>query len=222
MRKTIIIFLLTFLLSLSQTQKVFSNDSTDSAATNRNSGIQNRIEETKEIREQKRTELQNTIQERKEELRTLREQKQEEFRLKLQEIKDTRKQKIAENLNNSYVNINNRWTTHFKNVLERLTKILDKVKIKAENQKNQEALNSIEDIYKQITLAETLVENQAGKTYTIEITSEDKLGEAAKAVHSQLKEDLQALREEIKNIRDSIHKVVISLNQPQVTNIPTP
>lgn len=222
MRKIIILFVLTFVLSVSRPQQVLGNDSTDSAKTNRNSGIQNRIEETKEIREQKRIELQNKIQEKKEELRTIREQKQEEFRQKLQEIKDARKQKIVANLDRSYVNINNRWTTHFKNVLERLTKILDKVKIRAENQKNSEALSSINDIYSQIDKVKTAVEEQAANTYTIEITSEDKLGEAAKTVHSQLRNDLQALREQIKDILESIRKVVQALKQPSVTNQPTP
>lgn len=214
--------MLTFVLFIFLPQQVLGEDSTDSARINRNFEIQNRIEGTKEIREQNRIELQNAIQEKKEELKIIREQKQEEFRLKLQEIKDTRKQKIVANLDRSYVNINNRWTTHFKNVLERLTKILDKVKIRAENQKNSEALSLIDGIYKQIKLVETAVEEQAGKTYTIEITSEDKLGEAAKTVHSQLRNDLQELREQIKDIRESIHKVIQTLKQPGVTNQPTP
>lgn len=201
---------MTLVLSVSRPQPVLGNDSTNSAKTNINSRIRNR------------TELQDKIQERKEELRILREQKKEEFQQKLQEIKDIRKQKIAASLNRSYVNINNRWTTHFKNVLARLTKILDKVKIRAENQKNSEALSSINDIYGQIDKVKTSVEEQALKTYTIEITSEDKLGEAAKAVHSQLRNDLQALREQIKDIRESIRKIVLTLKQPSVTNQPTP
>lgn len=209
MRKIIILSVLTFVLSVSRPQQVLGNDSTDSAKTNRNSGIQNR------------TELQDKIQEKKEELRTIREQKQEEFRQKLQEIKDARKQKIVASLDRSYVNINNRWTTHFKNVLERLTKILDKVKIRAEEQKNSEALSSINDIYNQIDQVKTAVEEQALKTYTIEITSEDKLGEAAKAVHSELRNDLQSLREQIKDIRESIRKVVQTLKHLGVTNQPT-
>jgi len=221
-RKIILLSVFAFALSVSRPQPVLGNDSTNSAKTNINSRIQNRIEETKEAREQKRIELQNKIQERKEELRTIREQKREEFQQKLQEIKDARKKKIVENLDRSYTNINNRWTTHFINVLARLTKILDKAKIRAENQKNSEALNSINDIYSQIDKVKTSVEEQAAKTYTIEITSEDKLGEAAKAVHSQLRNDLQALREQIKDIRESIRKIVQTLKQTSVTNQPTP
>ena len=218
-----IIILSVFALALSVwPQPVLGNDSTNSAKTNRNFAVQNAVEEAKEVREATRTGLQNKIQERKEELRTIREQKREEFQQKLQQIKDTRKQKIVANLDRAYVNINKRWTTHFLNVLERLTKILDKVKARAESQNDTEALNSINDIYSQIAQVKTNVEEQAAKTYTLEITSEDKLGEAAKAVHSQLRNDLQALREQIKDIRESIRKVILTLKQPSVTNQPTP
>lgn len=211
MKKIVFLFVLVLILLVSNPKLTLGNNSTDSAATIKNSAIQNRIEKTKEIKELKKTELQSKIQEKK-----------EEFQLKLQAIKDARKQKIVANLDRSYVNINNRWTTHFTNVLVRLTKILDKVKLKAEEQKNSEALNSISNIYTQIGKVKTAVEEQAVKTYTIEIASEDKLGEAAKTVHSQMKNDLQTLREQIKDIRESIRKVVLSLKQPSVTNQPTP
>lgn len=183
-------FVLAFVLSVSRVPQVLGIN---------NAGVQNRIEQ------------QNAIREKKEELRTIREQKQEEFKQKLQGIKDAHKQKIVDNLDRSYANINNRWTTHFKNVLERLTKILDKVKIRAEKQKNAEALASINGVYGQIEQAKTAVEEQAAKIYTIEITGEDKLGEAAKAVHFQLRNDLQALREQIKDIRESIREVILTL-----------
>lgn len=221
MRKAVVLSVLVFALSV-WPQPVLGNDSTNSAQTNRNFAAQNAIEETKAIREATRTGVQNKIQERLEKLRTIQEQKRKEFQQKLQQIKDTRKQKIVENLDRSYVNINKRWTTHFLNVLERLTKILDKVKARAESQNNTAALNSINDIYRQIAQVKTNVEEQAAKTYTIEITSEDKLGEAAKAVHSQLRNDLQTLREQIKGIRESIRNVILSLKQPSVTNQPTP
>lgn len=143
--------------------------------------------------------------------KTTREQKRTEIQNKIQKIKDTRKQKIVTGLERSYVNINNRWTTHFKNVLERLTKILDKVKARAEKKNNSVALSSINGVYTQIDKVKAAVEEQALKTYTIEITNENRLGEAAKAVHSQLKNDLRALREQIKAIRESIRKIVITL-----------
>ena len=221
MRKIILLFVLTVGFSVSLPTLALGVDSTGSAGTNQNSEIQNRIEEQKEIREQNRLEIQNALQEKKEELLTLREQKREEFHLRLQEIKDAKKQKIFENLDKSYVNINNRWTTHFKNVLARLTKILDKVKIRAENQENSEVLDSINDIYNQIEQTEAAVEVQTAKTYTIDITAEDKLGEAAKAVHSQLRSDLQALREQIKDIREAVRGVILTLQQPKVTIEPT-
>lgn len=200
MKKIVFLSILALILFVSNPKPALGNDSTDSAATIKNSAVQNKIEKTKEIKELKKTELQSKIQEKK-----------EAFQQKLQAIKDARKQKIVANLDRSYININNRWTTHFTNVLARLTKIIDKVKLRAEEQKNSEALTSISDIYTQIGKVKTAVEEQAVKTYTIEITSEDKLGEAAKIVHSQLRNDLQALREQIKDIRESIRKVVTAL-----------
>jgi len=173
---------------------------------------QNRIEQTNQIREQ----IRNEIQERKEELPTPREQKREEFQKRLQEIKDARKQKIVENLDRAYANINKRWTTHFSNVLERLTKILDKVKSRAEKWGNLEALALIPPIYNEINQLKTEVEEQAAKTYTLKITSEEKLGEAAREVHSQLRNDLENLREKIKDIRESIREVVHLLTPPPI------
>lgn len=150
-------------------------------------------------------------------------QKRADFKTRLLEIKDARKQKIVENLDKSYVNINNRWTTHFKNVLQRLTKIADKIKIVAQKQNNTAALTKIDQIYAQIAALNTSVDTQAGKTYTITITDDAKLGESAKTVHRQLRTDLESLRDQIKNIRESLKKVFLTLKpDPKTTLSLTP
>jgi hypothetical protein len=117
---------------------------------------------------------------------------------KLQQIKDTRKQKIVENLEKSYVNINKRWTTHFLNVLERLTKIANKI-------------NAPTDLKNKISSLKTAVNTQATKTYTVPIIDEAKLGESAKSVHEQLRSDLELLRDQIQDIRESLREIIITL-----------
>jgi gas vesicle protein len=164
--------------------------------------------------------LNNKLQQ-KDELQTKIQQQREEFKLKLQALKDTRKQKIIETLDASYVRINQRWTTHFKNVLERLTKILDKLKTRAEKQNNTEALQAINDAHSLINEASKLVEAQAAKTYTMEITDETKLREAAQVVHSQIKNDLQALRDKMKDVRENIHNILKLLAESE-KSIPSP
>jgi len=206
MKKFVIVsFLALFLILPQKAEGIVSTSSSQQR-------IQNRIEQTNQIREQ----IRNEIQEKKEELQNLREQKREEFQKRLQEIKDARKQKIVENLDRAYANINKRWTTHFLNVLDRLTKILDKVKSRAEKWGNSEALALIPKIYDEINQVKKEVEEQAAKTYTLEITSEEKLGEAAREVHSQLRNDLRNLREKIKDIRESIREVVHLLTPPPI------
>jgi hypothetical protein len=112
-------------------------------------------------------------------------------------IKDTRKQKIVENLEKSYVNINKRWTTHFSNVLERLTKIADKINAPAE-------------LKNKIATTKIAINTQAAKTYTITFTDETKLGESAKTVHDQLRTDLESLRDQIQSIRESLRKIIVT------------
>jgi len=160
------IFLFTFLFSQST---IFAQNSTSSG------------------RIQRREEIQDRIQTRQENIEAAREQ----FRTRLENLKDAKKQKIIENLDKSYVNINARWTTHFKNALDRLSKIADK-------------LNASSEIKNQISAVQAAVDTQAAKTYTLDLTDETKLGEAARAVHQQLRSDLETLRDQIQNIRESL------------------
>jgi len=122
-------------------------------------------------------------------------QKRDQFETRLKLLKDTRKQKIVENLDKSYANINARWTAHFKNVLDRLSKIADRI-------------NAPAKIKNQITATLTAIETQATKTYTIDLSDETKLGEAAQAIHQQLRSDLESLRDQIKDIRESLKTAV--------------
>lgn len=211
MKKALGIFILIAFFFLVQTNGVFaisSAGSTGSAQIKSNTSVQNRLEEMKALREQKQAELQTKIQERKQQIEAQKEQKRQEFQARLQQIKDAHKKKIIEKLDASYVRINKRWTTHFLNVLERLSKILDKIKIRAENQNNAAAIEAINKAYSQLESVKTSVVEQSAKTYTIAISDETKLREAAQTVHSQLRSDLQAVREQIKNIRETIHKLL--------------
>lgn len=204
-----------FLLMTSQ--KVEGLWATDSGQLNA-ATVQERLREMQALREQKITEVQQRVGERKEEWQEQMLTIREEFQQRLQGIKDVRKKKIVENLDAAYVRINKRWTTHFLNVLERLEKILDKLKLRAEKLEKTAVLTKIDQAYLLITATKTKVETQAAKVYTIEITDEESLREAAQAVHEQLKSDLKVLREEVKKTREAVHEIFQLMAQEEKLN----
>jgi len=214
--KILTILTLPFLLTLSQPCYSFGpNPSSTTSATNR---LQNRLEQTiqetnqseeQQVRETTKEQFQQNLQNQKQ----IQEQLRNQFKEKLQQIKDLRKQKILEKIDQSLANINRRWTTHFTNVLNRLTKILEKIQNRKEAQNNPAIQAKIQTIAQQIQTTKTAVTNQAAKEYTLQITTEEKLGEAVQKAHESLRSDLQALRDQIKDIRESIRNLLLELKQ---------
>ncbi|HLD11584.1 MAG TPA: hypothetical protein VJB91_01625 [Patescibacteria group bacterium] len=163
------------------------------------------IEEQIQLRKKEMEETKERIKERKEEIKQNMEDIREEFKVKLEELKDERKQKIIEHLSEMYGRINDRWTDHFLRILDRLTKILDKIELRAAEVTTTEITDSIADARTAIADAKTAVEEQAVKEYIIDLSDEEKLGEAAQDVHEQLRADLKATREKVQDAREAVH-----------------
>lgn len=150
--------------------------------------------------------------------------KREAFHERLAEIKDERKQRILENLVTRYAHINERWTNHFLHVLDRLAQILDKLEMRMQETAANSSVDTsgvpeaIDGARAAIADAQTTVENQAAKVYTIEISlqstespSADTVGDEttlrddAQAVHETLRADLAAARSTVKAAREAVH-----------------
>jgi len=191
------------------------------SSTGSASPAKTRLEELKRIREEKAAALKARIEEKKQTRVENMEQKREDFQARLAKVKDAVKQRVLGALDKAIQNINARWTEHFKNVLEHLTKITDKLKLLAQDQNNSVALKAIEDIYAQISKTEAAVEAQAAKIYEVDLIDETKFKEEAQATREELRTDLEALRTQIKDIREDIRSVFLSL-RPATTPKATP
>lgn len=118
--------------------------------------------------------------------------KREEFKTKLNTIRDGKKKVLVERIDAKLANANAKHTDRFAQVLSNLQAILDKISTDVDKTNAQAAIDA----------ANTAVEAQAAKTYTITISTETALRSDVGAVTSQLRLDLSAT-----------HKLVIDAKQ---------
>jgi len=198
-----------------------------------------KINEARQKVEEVRTGLRNAIkikqEEAKKQIEAVREQvkekvktQREAFKEKISQMKDERKRQTAERLEEQLNQINERWTTHFSNVLNQLENVLAKIEIRAQKAEvNGSDVSSvktaIETARNAIKTARDAVVTQAAKGYTVTFESEDKLKDAFKTVKEQLRKDLTGLRDgAIRNARKAVQDVFQALRQiPGVDKEPT-
>jgi len=145
------------------------------------------------------------------------EARREQLQEKLAQLSDERKSRLAENINNALSRLNERWTDHFGDVLDKLTEILDKIEarvqtLKANGTDTALADSAITTARTAITTAVSAVTEQAGKDYTIEINEEATLREDITTTKNQLKADLRAVHELIKTAREAVRAVIQTLH----------
>lgn len=118
--------------------------------------------------------------------------KRAEFKAKVQTIRDQKKKALVERIDAKLANANTKHTDRFTQVLNNLQTILDKMSEDTDKTEGQAAIDA----------AKLAVENQAAKTYTITISTENSLRSDVGAVTSQFRLDLMAT-----------HKLVIDAKQ---------
>jgi prefoldin subunit 5 len=157
------------------------DEATSSAVTDR---IQKRSEALEAAREKRLQALQRAKDAR------------EQFKQRLETIKDERKQKVVENLDERIASQNQKWVEHWNNVLGRLTELVVKI---------EKDISSVTTAVSQanaaIATAQSAVTIQAGKTYIIDITTEDNLGQAVRTTIAQFHSDVKAVIETIRSAR---------------------
>lgn len=133
-----------------------------------------------------------------------------EVKQKVRQIRDEKKRMIVERVDAKIAEINKRRTDMMLAQLNKMSEILIKAKARGADTAVAEAA---------IASAKTEVVAQAGKIYTVEITTEDKLkikvGEAMKA----LKTDLQAVHQKVVDARKATADAIRSVRP---TPKPTP
>ena len=145
------------------------------------------------------------------------EARREQLQEKLAQLSDERKSRLAENINNALSRLNERWTDHFGDVLDKLTEILDKIEARVQTLKANGTDTALPD--SAITTARTAITTavssfteQAGKDYTSEINEEATLREDITTTKNQLKADLRAVHELIKTAREAVRAVIQTLH----------
>ena len=113
--------------------------------------------------------------------------KREEFKQKVENIRDERKKKIVERVDAKLAEINKRRTDAMTRHLDKMSEILAKVKLRGGDTTAAEAA---------VAEARSAVAVQAAKTYTITISTEDKLKINVGETMKVLMTDLRNLHEE--------------------------
>jgi DNA repair exonuclease SbcCD ATPase subunit len=163
-----------------------------------------------EVRSQRREAIEEAREARREAWEETQEAR-EEFRNRLQEIKDARKRIIVERISNLISKINDKWISRWNGTLTRLSEILAKIESRAD--KLAEEGKDVDDVYAAISEAEEAiataqdaVNEQAGKTYIIEITDEETLGESVSSTIGEFHSDLQAVMEEVREAASAVRR----------------
>jgi len=176
------------------------------------------VSEYKNIREEAVKERQNTLNEirsnRQEALKDF-QVKREEFKKNVREIKSETKQKVLTNLVERFANINEKWVSHWENVLDRFSKILTKMEDKIENveensgKDTKEVASAINEAKKVISSAREAVKAQAGKVYLPEVNDEATLGENVRLLISQFRSDLRGTFKYVQDARKATYNAFL-------------
>lgn len=189
--------------------------------------IRVRKEELKSDIKEMRNEFRINVQERRTELKDLIQEKREALKEQLQKVKDERKKAAVERIDANLDKLNERITTHLSNMLDKLENVLERVASRADKAE-EKGLNvssvrtAVTGALSAIEAARVAVAAQAGKTYTITISSEDNLrvdvGKARQALHS----DLVKVRETVKAAHEAVRQAAVILARvPRVNEAET-
>jgi len=193
-----------------------------------------------ELREQARERAEAA----KEHMEQLREQAKErakaareETQQKINQIKDQAKKEAADRIEGQFDHINDVWTNHFTNVLDKLDEVLQKIesrteKASANGQDVATVKFAIQDALTKISTARTAVAGQAQKTYVVDTTSitqttsteggqsnlVSKLRDQFRTLRDQLSMDLNSLRDgKMKDARTAVQDALQKLSS--VSNV---
>ena len=196
--------------------------------------VQEERKELVEFRNREREELQKDMKERRDVAREKILLERDALREKLGTIRDERKRGIVERADKRLEEIANTEINGFTRVLDNLDKVLEKIDSRADkaeaNGKNvssvRTAITNAENLLK---TARDLVTAQASKTYPINVTTEQKLGEAVSAARLALHADLKKVRDAIQKARKAVTDANSGLraipgvdSEPTATPTPTP
>ena len=191
---------------------------------------QNVEEKRKELKAQvevKREEFKKAVETKREELKTKIDAEREALKAKLQSVKDERKKQAVTRIGEEVNKLNARTVEHFTGVLDKLAEVLGRISSRTD--KGAERGLDVAAVRTAIASADTAIASaraavtaQAGKTYAVTITTEDKLRTDVGATRKALHADLEKVRDAIVAAREAVHTAATTLAKIPHVNDATP
>lgn len=210
---------------LTETTEKTGTTTQDKRQELRKNNLKNR-EELKQRVDERKEELKIRVEEKREELKNKIDKKREELKKKLEKIKDEKKGQALERIDRQIDELNRRLLDHYLNMSNKLSDVLIKISERADKAEERgidvsAVRTAIDKANSAIEAIKVAVETQAGKTYTIQVTTEDNLktdvGRARQALHN----DLASVREVVKTAYELVRSAATTLAQlPKPTTTP--
>ncbi len=158
------------------------------------------------------------VAERKAAIQKQREENKADLTEKLTIIKTAAKSTALQKIDTSVENLNGSKTDKWALVLDTLSSVLERIKVKVESSEAEGADVSavsqlVDSAQAAIEEASSTVETQAEKTYTFEITDEKTLRSTVQPVIQTFKQDLTNTLASVRNARDSVREAAKGLSQ---------
>lgn len=185
---TVILFLTSHTSVLAQDSANTSDQTTDSATQLQEDRLKQRLNT-----------LQSDAAQRRQNISDIADQRRQEFKDRLQTIRDEAKKTIVERIDTKIATINTNATIRLSSALNKLSSAITRIedKITSDQNESQEVLQAIDTAKASIEAAETAVDEQASKSYIIEITDEESLRQAVSTVVQQFKSDLDTTKRSV-------------------------
>lgn len=170
--------------------------------------------------------LKQEFEAKREEAKTSFEAKREALKEKLSVIKDQNKQETVSRLNENINELNKKKTEEFSKVVAKLEGIWASIQNKASQAAaNGAEVGFISEAQSQVdslfSAAKDSLNQQAGKSYELNITTEDNLKTDIGQVRQTLESDLKAVREKIGAIKEMLYKEANQLNRVLMPSVET-
>lgn len=173
-------------------------------------------EDRRELRIELRKDFQEDRTQKREELKIVIREKKNILKEKLKLIKDERKTKVVERIDDRIDSVNELRTNSLIKILQKFEDFLDRISAQADNLEKEG--KNVASVRTAVTSAESAiaasraaVEAQAGKVYTITITTEGDLRNNVGAVVVAMQSDLKNVRETVKLAHEAVRKALSAL-----------
>jgi outer membrane murein-binding lipoprotein Lpp/gas vesicle protein len=178
----------------------------------------------------KRAQFQSAVEDKKALVQEKREELMRTFREKVQNVRDEQKRNILIRLEEQLPQVQERILKNMTASLDRIEGVLEKISSRAEELAQGGAdvsavRTAIVAAEEAISRARTAIQNEAGTTYTIDVSDEEEVKENFGIVRAQLAKNLQAVRNAVKAAQESVRATLVELKKagaekPEITPSP--